>query len=208
MYHKISRGQVDSQWSVSLEAFQNQLNFLQHNHFHVITMDELIKHVKKRKKLSSKSVVLTFDDGTEDFYYLAFPELSRLKYPAVIFLVASEIGQDGKLKKWQIDEMLGTNLITIGNHTNTHPELDKLDNQSFFRELLISQLRLGELFGVKPKYLAYPYGLYNDQVIEIARGLGFVAAFGAGGKNVCSEPDSLFKRARTYVGEGKLELYL
>lgn len=67
-------------------------------HYHVISARELIRARRARERLPENSVVITFDDGYESNYKLAWPVLKRLKLPASIFLVSGYL--DGEILPW------------------------------------------------------------------------------------------------------------
>ena len=79
MYHYI-RPIKDSPYplikGLELEEFKAQLNFLEKN-YKIITMEALIKFVKKDISLPKNSCLLTFDDGYKDHYLYVFPELKK-----------------------------------------------------------------------------------------------------------------------------------
>ena len=51
-----------------------------------ISINDIVKWIAKGKPISSKAVVVTFDDNYEDNYTFAYPILKRLEIPATIFL--------------------------------------------------------------------------------------------------------------------------
>jgi peptidoglycan/xylan/chitin deacetylase (PgdA/CDA1 family) len=57
-------------------------------HYQVISASEVVQYRRAGKRLPKRSVVLTFDDGYESNYALAWPVLKRLGLPATIFLVS------------------------------------------------------------------------------------------------------------------------
>ena len=68
----------------------------------------------------------------------------------------------------------------VAAHTLTHPFLNKLDEDTIYNEIFYDVKNIEEIFGVLPVGLAYPYGAYDDRVIEIARNLGIKYARTAG----------------------------
>lgn len=66
--------------------------------------------------------------------------------------------------------------ISFGSHTLTHPDLTKLSQKEMKKELELSKNELERKFGRKINHLAYPFGYYNDAVIEASRKAGYSAA--------------------------------
>ncbi len=61
----------------------------------------------------------------------------------------------------------------IAVHCKTHANLTELEDDEVRRELLEDKATLEKLFGCKVNGMAYPYGAYDDRVIDIVRGCGF-----------------------------------
>ena len=67
--------------------------------------------------------------------------------------------------------------FTFHSHTRLHPDLTTLSEDQLFSELHGSRSDLENLLKEEVHYLAYPYGLYNEQVLDAARAAGYKAAF-------------------------------
>ncbi len=57
----------------------------------------------------------------------------------------------------------------VALHSYTHPDLTKLTPEEIRREITRDIDGLTEIFGKRPVGMAYPYGTYNDTVIDILR---------------------------------------
>lgn len=62
----------------------------------------------------------------------------------------------------------------VAIHTVTHPFLDRLDPSQIASEVLGDRKALEDLVGYPVRGMAYPFGTYNAQVIQILRSLGIV----------------------------------
>jgi peptidoglycan/xylan/chitin deacetylase (PgdA/CDA1 family) len=105
MFHQVEK--IDNRepnW-VSPENFEFQMAFLKKNGFKVISLDQLVEAIKAGKKLSRKSVVLTFDDGYENNYTNAYPILKKYGYTATIFLISDLIDTKGYVTSKEVEEM-------------------------------------------------------------------------------------------------------
>ena len=60
----------------------------------------------------------------------------------------------------------------VAGHTNTHLHLEQLDDARLHEEIHRGQDTLEQLFGRKLLGLAYPYGTYNDHVVDALREAG------------------------------------
>jgi len=87
-YHGISL--VDEhQWNpelfISASHFEQRLELLQRKRFHVLPLDTALAQLYAGT-LPSRSVAITFDDGTYDLFRHARPALRQSGYPATIYL--------------------------------------------------------------------------------------------------------------------------
>lgn len=57
----------------------------------------------------------------------------------------------------------------VAGHTNTHPHLERLDAQGIREEIVRCHDGLQQCFGRQVLGMAYPFGTYNDLVVEIAQ---------------------------------------
>ena len=70
--------------SATRQAFAAQLDYLTKN-FDVVTLDDCIAWIEGRAPLSSRAVLITFDDGYRDNFLNAAPELTARDLRAVLF---------------------------------------------------------------------------------------------------------------------------
>jgi len=64
----------------------------------------------------------------------------------------------------------------IGAHTISHPRLDRLSIDEATAEIVKSRQYLQECLGRQIDMFCYPYGKYNDDVVEVVRNCGFIGA--------------------------------
>lgn len=122
-----------------------------------------------------KVIYLTFDAGFENGN--TDPILNALKKhnaPATFFLVGSYIRDHGDLVQRMVAEG-----HTVGNHTNTHPDMSAIsDMESFQNELLAVQQSYVELTGCDmPKFYRPPQGKYSEANLAQAKELGYTTVF-------------------------------
>ncbi len=101
MYHRIADSQADV-WNIAIspENLEEQLKYLK-KAGRVIPLKELVKEVRN-KKIKKNSVVITFDDGYADNFYIAKPLLEKYNLPATFFIPSINIGQQ---KEFWWDEL-------------------------------------------------------------------------------------------------------
>lgn len=90
LYHGISvsdEHEWDPELYVTPGQFEERLRLLRDGGFHVLPLLEALTRLDAGT-LPPRSVALTFDDGSADFYSHAMPLLTRYGYPATVFLTS------------------------------------------------------------------------------------------------------------------------
>ena len=93
--------------AVSSEDLEEKLLHLVRNGYHTVTADQLTDCIENKKKASPKTVVLTFDDGHESLWSVAYPLLKRYGLGGVAFIVPSWL-RDSEKCQWSIDHAFVT----------------------------------------------------------------------------------------------------
>lgn len=174
MYHQIGdKPRIDEYGRfVAANNFEKQMNYLKSSGYTPISFNEISK-----AKSIKKPILITFDDGYEN-NYIAYNILKKVndksfKAKATFFIIGSRIGVKNYLNEEQIKEMSDSGIIFMESHTMSHPffnddeQTSQLDYQY---ELLNSKKKIEEITGKQVVAFAYPYGSYNDFVInEVAK---------------------------------------
>jgi len=206
-YHHVSET-LPAVTSLSAESFTEHLNYLQANQFNVIALNELINALQKGKTLPEKSIAITFDDGYDNNYEQAAPILEKFGYPYTIFVNPKLIDKgESYVMTWQQLRELAKKGALISNHSGEHNYLHrKLKDETsqqwqarIKKDILDSQQRIKEEIGHDYKYLAYPYGEFNNQLQQLVTELGFVG-IGQHSGAVSSESD--FSRLARFPASG------
>lgn len=71
----------------------------------------------------------------------------------------------------------GSELVEIGAHTHTHPRLSRLAREWQAHEIRLNRERLAALTGAEVRFMAYPFGDYNRDTVDVVQSMGFEAAF-------------------------------
>ena len=83
MYHRFSEGE---EWGkTSRKTFETHLKYLT-RHYKIISLSDAVRYFKEGN-LPNRSVVLTIDDGYQDFFDVAFPVLKKFSVPATLYVV-------------------------------------------------------------------------------------------------------------------------
>lgn len=173
MYHSITED--ENFYSVKPQEFIKQMEFLAKAGYRVISLAQAALAIKTQT-LPAKSVVITFDDGYEDNYSVAWPILKKFNYPATIFVSTSLIGGSSDhsvvpapiLTEDNIKQLAADDLFTIGSHAHNHFKLTNLTDNEIETELSQSKVVLEKIINREINFLAYPYGKYNQRVQAVA----------------------------------------
>lgn len=154
--------------------------------FTPVSLRDYVEFVNCRdgsKTMPKNPIIVTFDDGYLSNYEVAYPILKELEIPATIFIVTDTVGAKGGEGKvnyshftWeQAKEMQDSGFIDIQSHTNDHVKLGTLSKDAVNFELRKSKYLIEKNLGKTCDMIAYPYGSYNDTVIEASHKSGYTA---------------------------------
>lgn len=166
------------EFDIEPDIFEKQLQYLRDDGYTVIPFDTLIYYFLNDAPLPSKPIVFTFDDGWENQYTYAFPLLKKYNDTATFFIYTNAIGHKHFLTWQQVKDLKAAGM-TIGSHTKSHPYLIKIiTKQKLMEEIADSKKIIEEHLGDKIDFFAYPFGHYNNQIINVVKEAGYQAARG------------------------------
>lgn len=132
---------------------------------------------------------VTFDDGFEDTVSNAIPELLKRGIPATVFVTAGAMGnpaawwpssspESGRMiaaaDTWKSAQ---GELIRIGSHALTHPLMTSLERTDALQELKESRRILQMQMETDVGTFSFPYGDFNEELIEMCREAGYRKVF-------------------------------
>ncbi len=180
MYHHIEdlppmASELDLTWTVSPENFRAQMDYLAQRGYQTITMPQLVAHLKERKPLPAKSIIISLDDGWGEGYAVAFPVLKRYNFGGTYYVYTNPLDRSRYLSRAQLREMVSAGM-DIQAHTLSHPHLRLLAPDAAYNEIADSRNLLEKEIGTAVTSFAYPFGEYNSAVIEMVKRAGFQSA--------------------------------
>ena len=143
-YHDIGPNEQGSPYVVSPTAFAAQLAMLRDAGYRTLTADQFVAYARGRYTPPSRSVLITFDDGTRGLWTYADPVLERFGFTAVSFLITERVGTHAPyyLSWAEVERMRDSGRWQFGSHTaNSHTKIDTLDGKPASK--LTSRLRSG-----------------------------------------------------------------
>jgi peptidoglycan/xylan/chitin deacetylase (PgdA/CDA1 family) len=190
---------------VETGEFEAQLQFLKANDYRTLSPHELADYLTGKRELTSRAVMLSFDDGARNFYDVAFPLLKKYNAKAVHFIAPglhADAGVDPGVEErpmtWQeVSEIYASGLVEFQSHTLESRFVPKWPTvaalagcdpaleESRRREPLPLDLDLEasrkciveRLSGAQIEHLAFPQYLGTDAGVETARRVGFRACY-------------------------------
>lgn len=173
-YHSIDKS--GSVISTAPEVFRRQMQYLSENGYKAVTLNEFISSLSEDKTPFLKTVVLTFDDGFQNFFSEAFPVLEKYGFRATVFLVTEFCGKNNdwagnppelpssKVLSWEEIRQLHGLGIEFGGHSRTHPDLTKVSDSRVESEIVESKAVIENALGGEVTTFAYPFGKFNPDV--------------------------------------------
>ena len=126
----------------------------------------------------------TFDDGYRSVYNIAYPILKKYGYSATFFIYTDYVGVSTHAITWDQLRRMKADGFEIGSHTLSHIDLTKKEKDENFKtylkrietELHLSKKIIDTKLRQDTIFLAFPYGRYNKQVLNISKRFGYKAA--------------------------------
>ncbi|NQT24450.1 polysaccharide deacetylase family protein [candidate division KSB1 bacterium] len=109
---------------IQTTRFRTQLDFIRLNGYETVQTDVLLSNPESADGARTRRVMLTFDDGTEDLYRIAFPILREFDMKAVAFISPFWIDQTGLVSWNQIQEMHESGVIDFQSHSYSHQMIE------------------------------------------------------------------------------------
>lgn len=156
-YHSVGGGFYDS---IPPERFRRDVEYLQRNH-EIVDLPEVLGPG------SADRVALTFDDGYRDFHRNVLPILREYDVPATVFVIADAVDDRSfvhndkydyeYMDRSELADLADEPLVTVGNHSRSHPDLSELSRAELEREIVGAQRDLEELLGTEVRRFCYPF---------------------------------------------------
>jgi peptidoglycan/xylan/chitin deacetylase (PgdA/CDA1 family) len=188
-------------WTTSVTEFERHMAYLKARGYHTVTLDELHEWQMGRRDLPRRSVAITFDDGDQSVYDLAYPILKQHGFRATLFVVTARVGtrwNEVRCLDWpRLRELHESGVFQIESHTNDmHFKVDaggiarpvfvaasehefEMDGAADWEDAVRADLArsrdaIERRVGRAPRFLAWPYGSATAHLDRLAFEAGFV----------------------------------
>ena len=175
---------ADKGWAATVDDFRDHMLLLETMDYSVVSMADAYDYLTgKKESLPRNPVVLTVDDGWADSHSTIFPILKEFNYPWSLYIYPRIISHGENYLKWpQVLEMARAGIDIQGhtwshahlNHTPRNAKLTPAEYDAFLKkELADSKNEIEKKVGKPVRFLAYPYGEYDDAVVAATEKHGY-----------------------------------
>ena len=191
----------------NFKLLYNQLKYLKKN-WNFITPEQFEDHLKRKRRLKGKNLLITFDDGFKSNYFIAQKILNRLNIKGIFFIPSDFVKFKEKTYNISINNL--KTLIKkghkIGCHSKTHVNLGLLkDKIKLKKEILVSGNTLEKLLDININHFAFTYGNFNsmsEKSFKIALPRYEFIYSCLRGNNFNNNKKTIIKRDTVYLNKG------
>jgi peptidoglycan/xylan/chitin deacetylase (PgdA/CDA1 family) len=204
LYHRFGPTVADSM-TTTTPVFAAQLQWLKEHQYTVIPLRTLVNYLRgEGPPPPPRAVVIAADDGHKTVYSDMLPLVRQYNIPVTLFIYPSCISNASYAMTWeQLKKLQETGLFDLQGHTFWHPNFKKdkkkLTSAEFQKELhkqlVVSKAILEKRFGAKVDLLAWPFGIYDQELEKAAADAGYVMAFSIDRRNA-SKSENLMAEPR------------
>ena len=184
VYHRFGPVVADSM-TVRTSTFRAQLQYLKDHGYRTVPLRVLVAYLLRQgPPPPSRSVVITADDGHRSVVTEMLPLVREYGVPVTLFIYPSAISNASYALTWeQVRALARTGLFDVQSHTYWHPNF-KVEKRRLapdaYRKLIVTQLMrprivLKQKLGVDVDLLAWPFGIYDEELLRLAAESGYVA---------------------------------
>lgn len=172
MYHSISE-KIEKGVSpyflttTTPQVFRTHIQTLSENGYKGICLQE--QEIDNYWNSKQKFVIITFDDGFEDFYTEAFPILKEYNFSATVFLPTAYVGSRGSdvfggipHLNWVQIRQLSKEGIEFGSHTINHLVLRNYSQDIIEKEIRDSKKIIEDSISTQIFSFSYPFAFPFD----------------------------------------------
>ncbi len=180
-YHQVQPSS-GGKYSLSKEGFRGQLLLIRQLGYTPINSARLLEILRSSEPPREKHVVITFDDGYRSVYEHAFPIMKEFGFVGVVCIYPEFIGTSGGMS-WEQLRTLQKAGWSVDCHSSSHKDLGKPPAEAaaraaFYEKEIVRPKQLIEKhLGTPVLFMAWPYGIYTEETLEVARKAGYAGAY-------------------------------
>ncbi len=186
-------------YSCTRAQFEEHLRTLARDGFTFISLETLQRAMEGELLLPKNPIVITFDDGYQSQYDIAYPLLKRYRICADLFVVTDWVGKmtvDNSCFSWrEARRMEQSGLVTVYSHSTRHIAYGQEDPETLLADIQQSFTVLDKnLRSVHPRFFAYPYGSQTREQVMLLQQNGIELQLYDVGTQSAGQFDAAFLR--------------
>ena len=192
-YHLVGAG-TQSPVDMPVDVFRTQLRELR-DCAHICSLAEAVRRLETATDNSRPVVVVTFDDGFDNFRVRAWPLLEELGIPCTLYVPVGFLegtsgsplrgAEDLRPIAWAaLRELASEPLLTVGSHSWRHQDLRSLTVDELRADLRQSREHLQARTGTPIDDFCYPQAKWSHAVEHEVRAVYGTAVIAGGRRNL------------------------
>ncbi len=194
-YHKVDNTAPTEYW-LTTHNFDSQIAALKAYGYKTVSLEDVYKYIGGTGSLPSKPVVITFDDGYQNFYTKAYPILNQYGFKATNFVNSNYIGElesernnsnewepGAEERQYPTKHLLWSEIQTMKNngmifeaHSKTHRDLTSLSASEAEDEIAGSKAIIDSKLGTSANFFSYPFILSDSTIENLVLNAGYHGA--------------------------------
>ena len=181
MYHWVYTDEdipedLDGNWILDT-TLDEQLTYLEDEGYYYPGWKELRAWIDGEISIPAKCVVLTFDDGKEQFLKYGVPVLEKHHIPATSFMICWEKNDGEEKIRQYASPYIDFESHTYAMHQKSDDPAHKGIDATMTKEEIADDLMQASAILGNNDAIAYPYGDYTDDFVEAVRDQGILCGF-------------------------------
>lgn len=172
VYHRFGDAKHAST-NVSIQTLKKQFDYFKNNNYEVIPLSKLNQALQNKEVIPDNWVVFCIDDSYKSFYQNGLSVFKEYNYPFTLFVYIEATDKSyGDFMTWeQIKE--AQKYGEIGLHSYGHKHMVSLTPQAVRKDTEKALKSFKKHLGYTPRYYAYPYGEFDENVKKEITSYGF-----------------------------------
>jgi len=146
--------------------------------YQVMRLDEMLAARKSGTSFSRPTVAISVDDAYKSVITDGWPRLKAAGIPLAIFVATDPVDAgNSNYMTWDDLRQLADEGVYIGHHGASHAQYLGMDDAAVRQDIEKANRRFEEELGAVPRIFAWPFGEYDDRLVDLIQGMGFEHAF-------------------------------
>jgi peptidoglycan/xylan/chitin deacetylase (PgdA/CDA1 family) len=185
LYHSVGGGTSGplGPYTTSVPDFRDQMAWIADEGYTTFTVREYAAMLDGRRSVPERPLVVTFDDGLDDFVHNALPVLHKHGHACTMFVPTAAtwhqrpraLGGRATMS-WSQVAALPESGVEVGAHSHDHLQLDLLPSRKVSSQLRICKDQLEQSIQGDVTSFAYPHGYNRAATRRLVQESGFSSA--------------------------------